>query len=301
MADDELKIDILDNQSFYNYETLFSEFLKIVPALDKDEIDYQLAGNFSIYVKYHEHIQSNEAIIDLNLNEKDLPKFQKICESFNLTISDKRLNSFNNSGSNLNTSSDITVLLDNTPFIKLVLFERLVDGTLIMKNYYHDINYLKVKEDIFSNKLAKIIFEKNSVLLDSYKVYIVCLEYLYIQNGKKYDFNSNLAVKIDKQKKMELTKLLDDEMITETNIVDPLTISNIIDTEYEHTKNEIQQIVLDSSYKDYTETQSLEFLKTKQLHKITEVNESGFISKYAIVVSILMILIIILIILIVLK
>ena len=117
----------------------------------------------------------------------------------------------------------------------------------------------------------------------------------------EHDFYDEIYSSINKQKSLELSKLIETELVTQTIMVDSSMIPNIIDTQYNRNKNEIQQIILDSSFTDFSETLNLEFLKTKQLHKIEESKESGFISKYAIVVSILMLLVILLIVLIILK
>lgn len=297
MTDEILEMDTLDTISFYNYETLLKEFLKLIPSLQESGIDYQLSGNFSVYLKFHQHIQANQAIIQINLNENDLISFKKICEAAHLIIQDNRI-----SPQKLKDNfSDIIVLLDDTPFIAINLFERLIDGTIILKDYYYDDDYLKVKESIFSNNLAKKIFEDETIHLNGYDIFIVSSEYLSIQKGMDYEFYQVIDSRINKQKSLEISQLMQSEMVVQNIVADSLTIPNIIDTKYNHDQNEIQQIKLDSSFTDFSETLNLEFLKTKQLHKIEETNESGFVSKYAIIVSILMFLVILLIILIILK
>ena len=297
MIDEILEMDVLDTLSFYNYETLLKEFLKLIPSLQGSGIDYQLSGNFSVYLKFHQRIQANQAIIQINLNENDLISFKQICEASHLVIQDNRI-----SPQKLKDNvSDIIVLLDDTPFIEIKLFERLIDGTIILKDYYYDGDYLKIKESIFGTDLAKKIFEEETIPLNGYDISIVSLEYLSIQRGMEHDFYQAIDSRINKQKSLEISQLMQSEMVVQNIVVDSLTIPNIIDTKYNHDQNEIQQIKLDSSFTDFSETLNLEFLKTKQLHKIEETSESGFVSKYAIIVSILMFLVILLIILIILK
>ena len=289
----------LNHNSSSHNDLITAKFHQLINGLQKEGVDYQVVGAFSAYLKYHDEYSYEIPSISIHLNEKDMECFKKICHDLSFDVRDNRLSSPKTMKNGIiQGNQEVTVYDGESLFLNVFCFERLVDGTILSKEYYQDDEHnFRVKESIFSSKLAKEIFERDSVLFFGYMIPIVSFEYLSIIRLGDSSFNDFIQTKINERRQYNIQNLMKTDKIIQYVPVHELPESSY---SFKTRGSNINQILLDST-REFSETENLEFLKTKQIHKIDESYESGSITRYAVVVILLSIMVLIFIILILIK
>ncbi len=296
-------IEELTDSSTSRNEFLTSRFHELIEMLQKEGIDYQLMGPFSAYLKFHDDFQYTIPSIQIHLNEKDIERFKNICQNLSLEVRDQRLSSLKTIKDGISLGEEaVTVYDDAHLFIDVFCFERLADGTIISKDYYHDDdNNPRAKESIFSSKLAKEIFGRDTISFFGYMIPVVSWEYLFIMKEGNPLFLNFIESKIDQRKTSIIRNLMKTDKVVQYVLVSDLPETSQINSNLiENDNTKISQMLLDST-REFSETENLEFLKTKQLRKIDENYEKGAITRYAVISVLLSILVLIFIVLILTK
>lgn len=273
----------------HSYDILYSKFCELMKLFQKEGLDYQLDGEFAVSLKYKDEFFPTSSIIQINLNEKDIKRFESICNTLNITVQDNRMHSSKKIGENgITGPAEIISFYEDTPLIEIHSFERLVDGTFIIKDYYQDDeHHTKAQETIYGNKLAKEIFKKDYLTMMGYTIPIVSIEYLFLEKKHSSKLLNFLEKKIDNRKASTIRNLLRCDKVVQFVLINDLPSTNTINyNSIENDNTDISHMILDAHANDISETQNLEFLKTKQLHKIDE-NEQKHSTLYLIVISIL--------------
>ena len=279
-----------------NHLLIYSILDQIIPKLQEAGVDYHLAGALCGYLKYGEESNRCHEDLDFMVNEEDLDKFQKICEEMGFSFFDHRMNSprvlKNEIPSGEHEVIATTTLSDF--HIGVFCFERFVDGTFVMKGYYHDEeNHPMCREEVFSSDLAKEIFDSEIIDYKGHPLSITSPEYLYLL--KSYTLNDKdlidiafLKDKLDPEKLSRIQSLLKTDKAVQHRLVE-----EIPDTK----SDELEKMVED---KEEEKENSLE--KPKVLVKNDlPITDKGFAHKYAIVLTLLILAVIVLILFLVLK
>lgn len=288
------EVEILKNDNSNSYDNLYKLFQELVGLFQEKNLDYQLVGDFAIMLKYGNEITTDISTIQINLNEKDMESFCEICKALNLKLQDNRLCS-NKILENEEISGDeeVMVYYDDKPLLIIHCFERLVDGTIISKNYYQDgDDNPRAKEIIYGSKLVKEIFDKDYIEFFGYMVPIVSFEYLFIEKKIKYNLLNYLETKVDNRQISNIRNLMKTDKVTQFVLVNDLDITNTNLIEIDN--NDISHILLEAQNNDLNETQNLEFLKEKLVHKDEGLNETGFSTTHIIIIIILIVLVLLL-------
>lgn len=145
-----------------NHEEIYSKLETLVQKLNEKGVDYQLAGALCAYIKYGEESQRIHDDIDLNINEKDINKFKEICEEIGLFFSDNRMITTRTlkNGIPAGEHEVIATLYGSNFHIGAFCFERLADGTVVNKGYYHNEKYLQEMLLCLPKWLMKFLGEK---------------------------------------------------------------------------------------------------------------------------------------------
>ena len=152
----------MDQSIINNHKMVYDKIEELITILNKEGIDYYLAGALSSFINFG--IESNRCHEDINIhiNERDLGKFENVCTELNIHYIDDRLSSPRvlNDGISYGEHDVKAIFGDSGFHIGVFCFERLADGTIISKIYYHnDDNSPCCREEIYSSNLAKIIFK----------------------------------------------------------------------------------------------------------------------------------------------
>lgn len=198
-----------------NHEIIYGRLEQLVRLLNKNGVDYQLAGALCGYLKYGEESDRCHDDIDINLNEQDIGKFQRICESIGLNFEDNRLSSPRVLKNGIPSGEHEVISRDpDSDFhIGVFPFERLEDGTVISKGYYHDEQGDSCcREEIYSPELASELFGHEEIDFRGTPVTITPPEYIYMlknytRNQKDMHDIEFLENKIDKDKVAKIQKL----------------------------------------------------------------------------------------------
>ena len=222
--------------------------------------------------RYHEDI-------DISINEDDIPKLKKVCEKMGLKFSDDRFNSPRVLKNNIPSGEHEVIARDeNSDFhIGAFPFERLADGTIITKGYYHDSNNTPCcRENIISSQLASLIFGKETVDFRGIPLYITSPEYIYVlKNYTKKDKDLKdiefLEDKIDKDKVNKIKELSKTDQVTQNVIVDKKPEEEDKKKEEEiqemlYTTTDLEKDMLKTTNRKKVDRQEKEV--TKQLKKI---------------------------------
>ena len=211
------------NQVAINHKEIYSKLNDLVIELEKEDVDYQLAGALCGYIKYGVESDRCHDDIDININEKDIGKLKDVCIKLGLDFQDNRLSSPRvlKDGITVGEHEVIATSKDSSFHIGAFPFERLADGTIITKGYYHDDNNNPCcREEIISSNLAKEFFGKEKVQFNGHTLYITSPEYVYIL--KKYTHKQKdihdivfLDEKIDHSKVDRINKLSDTERVVQ--------------------------------------------------------------------------------------
>ena len=210
-----------------NHEKTYSKLEEFTKLLNAEGIDYQLAGALCGYIKYNQESERYHEDIDISINEKDIPKLKKVCSMMGLKFSDNRYNSPRVLKNGIPSGEhELIATEDNSDFhIGAFPFERLADGTIINKGYYHDSNNNPCcREDIISSDLASLIFGRETVDFRGNPLSITSPEYIYIlksytKNDKDLKDIEFLEDKIDKDKLNKIRELSKTEKITQNTLV----------------------------------------------------------------------------------
>ena len=165
-----------------NHEFVYAKLRKLIKLLNRSGADYHLAGALAAYVYYGEESTRVHDDIDIHINEKDMNKLKNACEALGFTFHDKRLNSPRVLINGIPTGKhEISATSDKSDFhIGAFCFERMPDGSIISKGYYHDENNKAcAREVILSPELAKEIYLKKPIYFRDLPVLITAPEYLY--------------------------------------------------------------------------------------------------------------------------
>lgn len=283
-----------------NHEIIYSKLEEFTKLLNEANIDYQLAGALPCYIKYNEESERCHDDIDISINEKDIDKLRKICEIMGLNFRDNRFNSSRVLKNGIPSGEhEIIATSDSSDFhIGAFPFERLADGTIITKGYYHDHNnHSCCREDIISSQLASLIFGKETVDFRGIPIYITAPEYVYVlkeyTNSEKDKRDREFLDKhIDSEKVKQIKELSKTDKVTQNSLVtnDPTIVSqktiDLQDTLY-------TTIDLEKDMKKYTRKK--EYNKqnkeiTKQLKKVNpDTKNKGSISIISIVLALLVV------------
>ena len=267
--------------------------------LNFEGIDYYLSGALCGYIKYKEESKRIHDDIDICINEKDIDKFKKVCEKMGLKFSDNRFNSPRVLKNNvLSEEHEIIAETDNF-YIGAFPFERLADGTIITKSYYHDSNNNSCcREDIISTSLASLMFDKKAIDFKGIPIYITTPEYIYYlkrstNNNKDKIDREFLESRIDNDKVEIITKLSKSDKDTQFNIVSnkqPITNTDSNDTEESlYTTTDLEKDMKKATNKREFEKQNKEI--TRQLKKINPNTKlhTGSISIVSIILALLVV------------
>ena len=293
-----------------NHKKIYSRLEELIKLLNEENIDYQLAGALSLYLKYEEESNRCHHDIDISVNEKDIKKLKTVFEKMNLKFNDIRFNSLKVlKNGHLSGKHEISALEEDSDFhIGVFPFERLADGTLITKGYYHDSNNNPCcMEDIISESLAKLIFEKKPITFKGMPVYITSPEYIYVlKSEKKSDKDIEdikfLEDKINKDKLNKIKELSKTDKATQHSLV----TNNNKDNEEEKKESEEElytTIDLEKDMKKATRDKEYSKLNKEVTRKLKKIDPNmkyatGSISIVSIILALLVVFSIILVILI---
>ena len=293
-----------------NHKKIYSRLEELIKLLNEENIDYQLAGALSLYLKYGEESKRCHHDIDISVNEKDIKKLKNVFEKMNLKFNDIRFNSLKVlKNGHLSGKHEISALEEDSNFhIGVFPFERLADGTLITKGYYHDSNNNPCcMEDIISESLAKLIFENKPITFKGMPVYITSPEYIYVlKSEKKSDKDIEdikfLEDKINKDKLNKIKELSKTDKATQHSLV----TNNNKDNEEEKKESEEElytTIDLEKDMKKATRDKEYSKLNKEVTRKLKKIDPNmkyatGSISIVSIILALLVVFSIILVILI---
>ena len=211
-----------------NHEEIYSKLRKFVTLLNANNVDYQLAGALGGYIKYGEESHRVHDDIDICINEKDIDKLELICREMGLNFKDNRLNTTRVLKNGIPSGEhEIIATTDESDFhIGAFPFEKLKDGTIINKGYYHDEDgNVLVRKETYSRELAEEIYgdSANTFDFEGHNLTITAPEFVYLlknytRNDKDLDDIKFLQGKIDMEKVniiKELSKT--DKEITSNN------------------------------------------------------------------------------------
>ncbi len=273
-----------------NHEIIYGRLEQIARELNKEGIDYQLAGALCGYIKYDEESDRCHDDIDFNVNEEDLDKFRKICIKLGLRFEDNRLTSPRVLEDGIPHGEHEVIANDpNSDFhIGVFPFERKKDGTVISKGYYHDDNGNPcVREEIYSDELAKEIFNGEEVDFRGTPIKITPPELVY--SYKYYTRNQKdqhdilfLENRIDSDKYLKIQMLMKDRTVDYVPVKDLVTLDSTDDElGLMFEDNEEKSEELNSSRKKEGIKMLVKEKKDEQQVEQQEqvsVNEEGFIS-----------------------
>lgn len=234
-----------------NHEMIYSKLEQLVDALNKEGIDYQLAGALCGYIKYGQESNRCHDDIDIHLNERDIAKFESICKQLGLKFQDNRLHSPRVLENGIPSGEhEVLASLDNSDFhIGAFCFERLADGTIITKGYYHDNKDNPCcREEIIGADLAKEIFEKEEVNFRGKPISITAPEYVYLlkQYTGSYKDQTDIQFlkdKIDMEKVARIQTLEKTEKYVQNIPVLDLPNAHKVSTPMESPNNEMNEML----------------------------------------------------------
>lgn len=166
-----------------NHETIYGKLELLARECHKAGVDYQLAGALCGYIQYDEESNRCHDDIDINLNEADMDKFAAICKKLGLIFEDNRLHSPRVLKNGIPSGEHEVIARDpNSNFhIGVFPFERLEDGSVISKGYYHDEDGTPcVREEIYSPEAAHEVFPGEEIDFRGTPIVITPPEYVYL-------------------------------------------------------------------------------------------------------------------------
>lgn len=199
-----------------NHKEIYSKLEELTQRLNNYRVDYQLAGALCAYIKYGMESSRVHDDIDINLNEADMDKFQRVCMEMGLQFHDDRLTTSRVLKNGIPAGEhEVMATLEGTDFhIGAFCFERMEDGTVINKGYYRDENnQVCSRNNIISPLLANEIFGRERVDFRGNSLYITPPEYIYcLKNYTQKDKDKMdlqfMEDKIDRNKLFRINSLL---------------------------------------------------------------------------------------------
>ena len=165
-----------------NHEILYGRLEQVTRLMNEAGIDYYLAGALTGYIKYDEESDRCHDDIDFMINEKDLDAFRKVILDIGFFYEDSRIPSPRVLKNGIPSGEHEVIARDpNSDFhIGVFCFERLKNKTIISKGYYHDEDGNDCcREEVFSPKLASIVFHGEEVEFRNTPIRIIAPEYVY--------------------------------------------------------------------------------------------------------------------------
>lgn len=165
-----------------NHNTIYTYLENIADRFNKEGIDYQLAGSLCGYLKYNSESSRIHDDIDFHLNERDIERVRRIVTDMGFDFFDKRLNSprILKDGVPYGKHEVMATLKDKDFHVGFICFERLANGAIISKNYYHDENNNPcAREDIFGPTLTKEIYDSNVITLNNTQIKVTSPEFIF--------------------------------------------------------------------------------------------------------------------------
>ena len=276
-----------------NHEVIYTKLVQLVDLLDEYDIDYQLAGALCGYLKYGEESTRCHEDIDLHVNEKDMNKFHVVCSMLGLHFADNRLHSPRVLKNEIPSGEhEVIATMDDSDFhVGAFCFERLADGTIISKGYYHDdLGRNCAREEIISSQLAQEIFGSDYAEYEGRRICITSPEYIYLL--KQYTHSEKdshdiefLESRIDPEKLQRIKSLKDsDKVIQHVFVTDVPPVEEV-------EKTDSNQEELDGMFEDSSLEYSQEQEKAKQFSKkkpTNDANQNGFVT-FILIIAVLLI------------
>ena len=276
-----------------NHKEIYSRLEQLAKELNKEGIDYQLAGALCGYIKYGQESDRCHDDIDICLNEEQIGLFKKICLKLGLTFEDNRMDSPRVLKNGIPCGEHEVIARDpNSSFhIGVFPFERIEDGTIISKGYYHDEDGSPcVREEIYLRNIGVEVFGREEVDFRGIALPITPPEYVYMlksyTKGQKdvHDIQF-LSDKIDVEKLERLRKLSKEEKVVQNVPVKGLPDSKSINP-YNEDNDDLSLMFTESGpKKDTSKKKEGEkvFMKKSQLQQQDQQqqqisSEEGFIS-----------------------
>ena len=268
-------------------ETIYGKLEQLIRAFQKSEIDYQLAGTVAAYLKYGVRPNYCHNGIEMNLNERDLEAFSQICSEIGFSVEDNRNDpKYVHRDDVPRGDAEIIVRESEDSFpIKIYLFEREDDGSVITKEYCKsEDGKLCVREETFSPSFAQEIFHGEEIAFRGISVCITPPEYVYLlksysHHPKDKQDNTFLENQVDPNKIAHFIILSDSQKVAKTVLANhiPKTI-----TRKQKAKN-MQVVDLSSEVEEVKEDvlsrkkEEAEMFRKKKM-QVPANSEEGFIS-----------------------
>ncbi len=280
-----------------NHQMVYSILRRLIPLLNKEGIDYHLAGALSAYLYYGEESHRMHEDIDIHINEKDMDRFRAVCESLGFTFKDKRMNSPRVLKNGIPSGShEVIAYTPNNDFhIGAFCFERVENGTIITKGYYHDEkNKPCAREVVLSSELAKEIYPKKQVMWEGIPVSVTSPEYIYklksyTKTEKDKDDIEFLESHMSQDRYRKIKELSKTGMFVQCVPVKALPATNKINHQsLENDNSELSKMLNDSKEEKNVEKEEKKE-KEKPKEKVylppkrKEKNETGFTTRDAII------------------
>lgn len=264
-----------------NHEEIYSKLRKFVALLNANNVDYQLAGALGGYIKYGEESHRVHDDIDICINEKDIDKLELICREMGLNFKDNRLNTTRVLKNGIPSGEhEIIATTDESDFhIGAFPFEKLKDGTIINKGYYHDEDgNVLVRKETYSRELAEEIYgdSENNVNFEGHNLTITAPEFVYLlksytRNDKDLDDIKFLQDKID----MEKVNIIKELSKTDKEITHEVVVSKAKD-ENDDLEAMFSEENTSNNEEKLTKNNSNSLEKPKTFVKSVQNNEEGF-------------------------
>ena len=297
-----------------NHGIVYGKLDQLTPLLQEAGIDYHLGGALCAYLKYGEESIRSHDDLDFMVNEKDLDKFKEVCEKLGFSFYDHRMDSPRVLKNGIPSGEHEVIATTSVSdfHIGVFCFERLVDGTVILKGYYHDEDgNACCREEILSSELAKEVLNNEVIEYHGHPLSITSPEWIYtLKSYTKTDKDKvDLSFMEDKINQDKLKKLRDlsktDRYIQCVRVAELPATRTLNPKAMENDNSELSQMLVEAQdSKSEGKEKHEEKEKTKKLGKIdppTTMSQNGFAHKYTIVISILIATVLILIVLLILK
>lgn len=258
-----------------NHEEIYRRLEQVTKLLNEAGIDYQLAGALCGYLKYGEESDRCHDDLDFNVNEEDIDRFREVCLSAGLSFEDNRLNSPRVLKDNIPYGEHEVIARDSDSdfHIGVFPFERLEDGSVVSKGYYHDEDGDSwVSEEIFSPDAASEIFGHEEVDFGGTTIVITPPEYVYMlknytRNQKDIHDIEFMEERIDKDKLSRIETVLKDG-----KVVQHVPVSSVPETsihnQYSSSDSEINDMLMDDQDTKDTDNKEKEASTKKENSKV---------------------------------
>ena len=280
-----------------NHILIYSQLEKIVSLLKEQDVEYYVGGALSGYLFFQEESGRCHDDIDFLVNEEQLDKFQEVCEHLGLSFHDNRYQTSRvlKNGIPSGEHEVMATSSDSDFHIGVFCFERLLDGTVVIKGYYHDDdNHPCCREEVISSDLADAIFRSKQVDFRGYPLSVVAPEYIYLL--KQYTHSEKDKIDMDYLEKHinpdYLSKLealqKTDRCIQHVILDQTSTLTSLKSTEI-------------AAMLDEKEEKELENEKVLEKTILPKIKENGFAHKYILFITMLIVIVLLLIVIVILK